>query len=434
MIDDQNPLDDPSVELEDELSVEADEAVDAGEEAEVLEEEPAIVAADEELDSYSEEPFLTGESLFTGATESIFAGASDRDALLGGETLAEGAPTDESISEEPLVLGARASESGLAQRQPSPPPEELTLTAKVEAIVFASPKPMRPVDVVEILQEDVLQVEVEAALDALVELYASRAGGFRLERLKGLGYQFRTVGAAAPIMERQFATRARPLTRAALETLSIIAYRQPVTRAEIEFIRGVDAGSIMKALMDRDLITCVGRKPDSGRPMLFGTTEDFLRVFTLSSLKDLPPLESFQPATELIQAAMSQLDGAGAESVAVEPFVGDSERPVPELADEIDDEGDAAAADSGSGPNLGERLIEGATASFEEDGTLEEEANFDGDDPPTETDDPHTADVIEGARLDSSEESKSDLNGTDATAEMALDPGSGLEEESGELD
>ena len=109
------------------------------------------------------------------------------------------------------------------------------------------------------------------------------------------------------LMERMFAQKARPLSRAAQETLSIIAYRQPVTRADIEYIRGVDAGSIIKNLLDRELIRCLGRKDDIGRPMLFGTTDEFLRVYQLSSLKELLPLESFQPSSETIKKAMDRI-------------------------------------------------------------------------------------------------------------------------------
>ena len=82
--------------------------------------------------------------------------------------------------------------------------------------------------------------------------------------------------------------------------MAILAYKQPVTRADIEYIRGVDSGSILKNLMERDLVACVGRKEDSGRPMMFGTTVEFLKVFGLDSLDDLPPLESFQPSVDVL--------------------------------------------------------------------------------------------------------------------------------------
>ena len=121
-------------------------------------------------------------------------------------------------------------------------------------------------------------------------------------------------------MSKIFSERPRPLSRAAQETLAIIAYRQPITRASIEFIRGVDAGSIIKNLLERDLIRCVGRKDDGGRPMLFGTTEEFCRVYEIKSIKDLPPLEAFQPSRETVSQAMEKITG-NHQSVDVENIV-----------------------------------------------------------------------------------------------------------------
>ncbi len=204
---------------------------------------------------------------------------------------------------------------------------DLSIEAQVEAIVFASPTPVRPAEVVDYLEQRISLKQAETVLDALVESHALRAGGFKLEYIKGFGYQFRTDAAAAPIMERMFATRPRPISRAALETLSIIAYRQPVTRAEIEFIRGVDAGSIIKNLLERNLISCVGRKEEAGRPMIFGTTNEFLKVFRLNSLNDLPPLTSFQPPKEVVDNALAQLTNTG--DVDVEEYIGDSEKTEP---------------------------------------------------------------------------------------------------------
>lgn len=205
--------------------------------------------------------------------------------------------------------------------------EQLDLTGKVEAVIFASPKPLKPSDILEIIQTDDERhsiKEVEGVLNSLVRLFNERSGGFKLEFLKGVGYQFRTVEAAKDLMAKMFASRPRPLSRAALETLSIIAYRQPCTRADVEFVRGVDSGSIIKNLMDRDLTTCVGRKEDAGRPMLFGTTEEFLKVFRLSSLDELPPLTAFQPAKEVMDQASKGVDQE--ESVDVDEFLDDPER------------------------------------------------------------------------------------------------------------
>jgi segregation and condensation protein B len=203
------------------------------------------------------------------------------------------------------------------------PAADLRLETKIEAILFASQKPMQPAELLEVLQDPTVSAtDVEETLKHLVEFYSVRGGGFRLHYIKRQGFQFRTSPATGKLMERMFASRPKPLTRAAQETLAIIAYRQPVTRAEIEFIRGVDAGSILKNLLERDLVKCVGRKEIAGRPMLFGTTDEFLKVFQLGNVKDLPPLEAFQPESEQIRVALEKIENAEAE-IDLESYVGD---------------------------------------------------------------------------------------------------------------
>ena len=271
--------------------------------------------------------------------------------------------------------------------------ESLTLEGQIEALVFASPKPIKSQDIRDLVSDDENEVslkDVESTLQNLQKLYEERAGGFTLNYEVGIGYQFQTVPASSYLMERMFSSRPRPLSRAALETLSIIAYRQPSTRAEIEYIRGVDAGSIIKNLMDRGLLECVGRKEDSGRPMLFGTTAEFLKVFRIDSLEQLPPLASFQPSPETAEASLQE----PTEPVDVEEFIGDEEEETHEVSEgltsdpteedsqelsgpsghnELDndvspelDAADEESVDSLSGASLGiEELVEG------KDGTIE---------------------------------------------------------------
>jgi segregation and condensation protein B len=178
----------------------------------------------------------------------------------------------------------------------------LPLKAQVEAILFASPKCQQPDEIAALIatQEPDLVEQIQVIVQELLWEYQGRGGGFRLEHIKGHGYQFRTAKDAAPLMKRLFASRPRPLSRASMETLAIIAYKQPCTRAEIEFVRGVDAGNTIKHLLERNFITCVGRKEEAGRPMLFGTTQEFLQVFNFSNIRDLPPLTSFQASLETV--------------------------------------------------------------------------------------------------------------------------------------
>lgn len=218
------------------------------------------------------------------------------------------APVPELTAADEMI----SDDQEMAVERPLIPDMALSLDAQIEAIVFASSKPVKAAEIVDIVQGGRTLREIEVILDDLVRFYHERRGGFRLEYLPGMGYQFRTDIAAAPVMERMFASRPRPLSRAAQETLSVIAYRQPITRAEVEFVRGVDAGSIFKTLLDKNLIECVGRKNETGRPMLFGTTEEFLRVYGLASLKDLPTLMSVQPSMEMVNSAEQRIQGASA--------------------------------------------------------------------------------------------------------------------------
>ncbi len=201
--------------------------------------------------------------------------------------------------------------------------EAFSLKSAIEAILFATQKPMKPHEILELLQDPRLSTrDISSVLDSLSEFYTLHVGGFRLEYIKNQGYQFRTAPEAAALMERMFAKRPRTLSRAALETLAIVSYKQPLTRAEIEFIRGVDVASALKVLVDRGLVTSVGRKQDPGRPLLFGTTDEFLRVYGFQTLKDLPSLDSLQVNQEIIETAENKIRAfQQGENVQVEEFV-----------------------------------------------------------------------------------------------------------------
>ncbi|HZI06324.1 MAG TPA: SMC-Scp complex subunit ScpB, partial [Archangium sp.] len=112
------------------------------------------------------------------------------------------------------------------------------------------------------------------------------------------GWQFRTDPHSAEYVRRYLRVKPQRLTRAAVETLAIIAYRQPATRPEIEDIRGVDCGAVIKALLDRKLIKILGKKEEVGRPMLYGTTREFLEFFALKDLSALPTLREFHELTQ----------------------------------------------------------------------------------------------------------------------------------------
>ena len=324
-------------------------------------------------------------------SETIGEHAEDRDAAFGQ------LPTTTELSDDDAPL--TTPKERLAS--------ELRLEAKIEAILFASQKPLKTPEILELLHDpEVKEKDVQTTLDQLVEFYETRSGGFKLHYLKRLGYQFQTAQEAGHIMERMFASRPRPISRAALETLAIIAYRQPVTRAEVEFIRGVDAGSIFKTLLERELIKCVGRKEIVGRPMMFGTTDEFLKVFNLSSIKDLPPLESFQPSREVVQGAMEKLD-EGEAPVDVEDYIAESTAGEYE-SDAAGDDWDESVLDpSESALDPQSPRIQGATTI----GPIDEN--------------------LASMPMDDSPESD---HGTDPNSEMVVPDGTGIPPRSGELD
>lgn len=169
----------------------------------------------------------------------------------------------------------------------------LSLPALIESILFVAGEPVS----VERLSS-VLGVEperVEAALAALAEGCTSR--GVRLQR-HGERVQLVTAPEAATVVERFLGAEPdNHLSQAAIETLAVIAYRQPITRAQIEAVRGVNCDGVLRTLLNRGLIEEVGRLEQAGRPILYGTTFAFLQHFGLNSLSDLPPLNGKGPAS-----------------------------------------------------------------------------------------------------------------------------------------
>lgn len=163
------------------------------------------------------------------------------------------------------------------------------LKAVIEALVFASPEPLTPRMLYKLLGEEPKE-DVAAALEALKADWADR-GGLHLSEVAG-GFQITTRPEYHEWVRRLFHERsAAKLSVQALETLSVVAYRQPVTSAEIGEIRGVNTSGVLSTLLERHLIKIVGRKNVIGRPFLYGTTKEFLIRFGLNDLGDLPKIE-----------------------------------------------------------------------------------------------------------------------------------------------
>ena len=169
--------------------------------------------------------------------------------------------------------------------------------------------------------------EVRSAINELIQEYEARGGGFYLARVAG-GYQFRTAPENTPWIKQLIQPNAPRLSKAALETLAIIAYKQPVIRADIERIRGVDSGGVIRMLLERKLLRVLGRKEIPGRPLIYATTKLFLQVFDLKDLKDLPsPKEIEDMALEAGPSTDSGAETAESSESETEPLTETSQAP-----------------------------------------------------------------------------------------------------------
>jgi segregation and condensation protein B len=167
--------------------------------------------------------------------------------------------------------------------------EREKLIGIVEALIFASEKPLRIEDIRKVLP-DASPKEVREAIGDLKKIYDEGSGGIFIAEV-ARGFQFRTRSEFSPFVKQLFETRPKKISRAAMETLSIIAYRQPIIRSDIERIRGVDCGGVVKALLERKLIKILGKKDVIGKPLIYGTTQEFLETFGLKDIKSLPTLK-----------------------------------------------------------------------------------------------------------------------------------------------
>jgi len=169
---------------------------------------------------------------------------------------------------------------------------EPTVESVVEAVLFASDEPLTAARLADIVETTTKQVRLH--IESLNQKYIANNNAFRIEKIAG-GYQMLTLSPYNNWLRKMLRARNDgKLSPAALETLAIIAYKQPVIRADIEAIRGVAAGEVIRNLMYKHLVKIVGRAEVIGRPMLYGTTKKFLEVFGLNSIKDLPKIEELK--------------------------------------------------------------------------------------------------------------------------------------------
>ncbi|MCP4633933.1 MAG: SMC-Scp complex subunit ScpB, partial [candidate division Zixibacteria bacterium] len=200
----------------------------------------------------------------------------------------------------------------------------------IEALIFSSPEPLPTSKIINIIQ-DITAAEINNAVTELNEKYLNTDASFRIRKIAG-GYQVYITENYAGYVEELFTRRrTQKLTRAALETLAIIAYRQPVTRVDIEMIRGVSSDSAVRTLLERKFITLSGRAKTIGRPLLYSTTNEFLKYFSLNSLNDLPKMEE-------IEELLSAKEQESQQILAFEAAENSQETVIPDEGNKIDEQ------------------------------------------------------------------------------------------------
>ena len=185
----------------------------------------------------------------------------------------------------------------------------------VEALIFASSKPLTPAEIRKVTK--VLTVgQIEKIVAELKEDYQRTERCFELLEIAG-GYELSTRREFAPwILKIELQRKARQATQSALETLAILAYKQPLTRAEIEALRGVDTSGVLNTLMEKNFIKITGKKEVPGRPFLYGTTEKFLEHFGLKELRDLPSIEEIR---QMVDSSVKKEELIGTKKIVDVP-------------------------------------------------------------------------------------------------------------------
>lgn len=224
----------------------------------------------------------------------------------------------------------------------------------VEALVLASPEPLSAARIAQIAPECTPALAKDLVAD-LNEQYTKQERAFEIWEVAG-GYQVRTRAEYSGYLQKLQKQRPLRLSQASLETLSIVAYKQPATRADIEQVRGVEAGAVLKGLLDRGLVKITGHKEVPGRPMLYGTTRRFLEVFGLDSLKQMPVLRELEELAREHGLASEDETVADAEAEAgADALDGDDS----DNADDHDDhDDDHDENDDGGAARLAEPAIE----------------------------------------------------------------------------
>ena len=300
---------------------------------------------------------------------------------------------DEEENEAPRAGDGTADRPGLEK---SIAVRDTHLKSILESLIFVADKPVTIRQLAKAAKTK--SAEVQPLIAELVTEYEKR--GVQLVEVAS-GFQFRSAVVNAPFVRDFVARRPVRLTRAQLETLAIVSYRQPVTRPEVDDIRGVDTGSALRVLLERSLLKVLGRKDEPGRPLLYGTSQEFLEFFGLKSLKELPTLKEFTELSDESRGIfekrlgepldLSQVEEAAkaAEAEAQEAFY-DAETEEDEQEDREGDEGVEEAAvgeEDGDEADDRPRDRDGDDADDEDDGDADDADDDDADDDEDDEDD-----------------------------------------------
>jgi segregation and condensation protein B len=251
---------------------------------------------------------------------------------------------------------------------------EILLKGLVEAILFVTDRPLELKELARAARID--RKRCAELLDKLREEYADRA--IHIDEVAG-GYLFRTDRRFASQVHNFLSQRPVRLSRAQLETLAIVAYRQPITRPEVDDVRGVDCGPVLKGLLDRELIRILGKKDEPGRPILYGTTPAFLELFSLQSLRDLPTLREFTELSADSQRVFERELGEEAPEGPLESLLGAQGDEQTEGSDDADSQSQPAVeAAQGGAPD--DQDDEGEDEDKDEDDDDEDDDDEDDDD------------------------------------------------------
>jgi segregation and condensation protein B len=267
-----------------------------------------------------------------GEDEQAAAAVRDDD---GAEV--ETASASSAETTEPAAASAEGDEEQPLDAADAPP-----LHTILESVLFAAAEPVALNRLVKLLGAWP-RATVSAALDDLRAALERDGRGIRLAETAG-GLQLRSAAECAPWVRRFFAEKPPRLSRAVLETLAIVAYRQPATRGEVEAVRGVNCDAVLGALLTRQLIQVVGRRQSPGRPVEYGTTASFLELFSLKDLGELPELPEPAALARLIEEAEATADEENADGADADPDG--------ETAEDLEPGGDRVAP-GGGGPDPG---------------------------------------------------------------------------------